>query len=94
MDKIRVDALKVNAGHHANITILGVCNALQGTSASILIGVSIYGFASINILAGWLAVGAFLACCATFAVGIANIYIMGLKAERSGANHAKINRWK
>ena len=69
MDKIRVDALKVNAGHYANITILGVCKALQGTSASILIGVSIYGFASINILAGWLAVGAFLACCATFAVG-------------------------
>ena len=82
------------AGYYANIIGPGVFKALHGTSVSILIGVSIYGFASINILEGWLAVGAFLACCATFAVGIANIYIMGLKAERSRANHAKINRWK
>lgn len=94
MDKIRVADLKGNAGYYANIIGLGVFKALHGTAVAVLIGVSIYGFASINILSGWLAVGAFLACCATFAVGISNIYIMGLKAERSGANHAKINRWK
>lgn len=57
----------------------GLVRTLYGALISGLIGISIYGFIAIESETGYIAVFDFIAACATLAVGVSNLYVMGGK---------------
>ena len=57
----------------------GLVRTLYGSLISGLIGISIYGFIAIKSETGYIAVFDFITACATLAVGLSNLYVMGCK---------------
>ena len=83
MDKVKFQNAMAQANYHASILLKGFARTLYGALIAGLIGVSIYGFASIANEDGYMAVFDFVASVATLAVAICNMYCLG-KKRRGG----------
>ncbi len=64
---------------HGSIVLKGFARTIYGALVAGLLGIAIYGFISIRSEAGYIAVFDFIAACATLAVAVCNLYVMGGK---------------
>lgn len=68
---------------HGGIFLKGLVRTIYGTAVAGLVGIAVYGFILIESEAGYLAVCDFVVSCATLAIAMFNMYMMGGK-KRSG----------
>lgn len=71
------------AKFHGSIVLKGFVRTVYGALISGLLAIAVYGFISINGEAGYMAVGDFVASCATLVVAMCNVYFLGMK-KRGG----------
>lgn len=71
------------AKFHAGIVLKGFVRTVYGALVCGLLAIAVYGFISIKGETGYLAVGDFVASCATLAVALCNVYFLGMK-KRGG----------
>lgn len=69
---------------HARIAWRGFCRTSYGAVVAGLLAMAVYRFVSVAGEIGWMAVCDFIAACATMAVALANMYLMGRKKKRVG----------
>jgi hypothetical protein len=69
-------------GYHGSILVRGIARTLYGALIAGLIGISVYGFVSIRNEAGYIAVFDFIAACATLAVALSNMYMLGVVRKK------------
>lgn len=73
---------------HTMIVLRGLVRTIYGALVSGLIAVALYGFAVIQSEAGYVAVFDFVAACATLAVAMCNVYLIGSKKGKRGKYNA------
>ena len=83
MDKVKFQKAMEQASFHASIVLKGFTRTIYGALIAGLVGFAVYGFMSIGKESGYIAVADFVTSCATLAVALCNMYMMGRK--RKGA---------
>lgn len=73
---------------HARIAWRGLCRTVYGAVVAGLLAIAVYRFVSVAGETGWVAVCDFIAACATMAVALANMYLMGRK-KKSGTKRGR-----
>lgn len=73
---------------HARIAWRGLCRTVYGAAVAGLLAIAVYRFVSVAGETGWVAVCDFIAACATMAVALANMYLMGRK-KKSGTKRGR-----
>lgn len=82
MKKVNFSNFIEALGFHVSILVRGIGRTLYGALIAGLIGISIYGFASIRNEAGYIAVFDFIASCATLTVALCNVYLLGVVRKK------------
>ena len=70
---------------HTKVAWRGCCRTVYGALISGLMAVAIYGFVSLSVETGWVAVWDFVASFATLLVALANMYWIG--TSKKGGKH-------
>ena len=70
---------------HAKIAWRGFYRTVYGALIAGLMAMAIYGFVSLSVETGWVAVWDFVASCATLLVALSNMYMMG--TSKKGGKH-------
>ena len=83
MKKINYRKLCQQAQDHALTMLRGSVRTIYGTLVSGLAWIAISGFVRVDCQSGYCAVLNFVGSCATLAVALSNVYVIGLK-KRGG----------
>lgn len=70
---------------YAKVAWRGFCRTLYGALIAGLMAMAIYGFVSLSVETGWVAVWDFVASCATLLVALSNMYFIG--TNKKGGKH-------
>lgn len=88
MEKIDVKRVLETANFHAKIMCRGFARMAYGALVAGLVGISVYGFICITAENGYSAVYDFVASCATLAVALSNVYLMGRGRKKQSKHEA------
>ena len=86
METVQIKMAFEKVKFHARIAWRGFCRTVYGAAVALLIAIAIYGFISVTAETGWTAVFDFIAACATMAVALANMYLIGGR-KKGGKKH-------
>lgn len=79
MKKINYENLQQQALIHAGIMLRGLVRTIYGALVAGLILIAISGFVRVDCQSGYCAVLNFIGSCATLAVAMSNVYVIGRK---------------
>jgi hypothetical protein len=82
MKKIDFKSFLENVRFHGSILVRGITRTLAGALIAGLVAISVYGFISVGNEAGYIAVFDFVANCATLAVALCNVYLLGVSRKK------------
>ena len=82
MEATKIEIAFAKVKFHARIAWRGLCRTIYGATVAGLLAIAVYRFVSVAGETGWMAVCDFIAACATMAVALANMYLMGRKKKR------------
>ncbi len=82
MEAVQIKMAFAKVKFHARIAWRGLCRTVYGATVAGLLAMAVYRFVSVSGETGWMAVCDFIAACATMAVALANMYLMGCKKKR------------
>lgn len=77
MEAVQIKKAWATVKFHSKIALRGFCRTVYGALVAGLIAMAIYGFVSVTTETGWVAVCDFIASCATLAVALSSMYLVG-----------------
>ena len=84
MEAVYIKMAFAKVKFHARIAWRGLCRTVYGATVAGLLAMAVCRFVSVAGETGWMAVCDFIAACATIAVALANMYLMGCNKKRGG----------
>ena len=84
MEETKIEIAFEKVKFHARIAWRGFCRTVYGAVVAGLLLIAVCRFVSVSGETGWMAVCDFIAACATTAVALANMYLMGYNKKRVG----------
>lgn len=85
MEAVQIKKVWKSVKIHAKIAWRGFYRTVYGALIAGLMAMAIYGFVSLSVETGWVAVWDFVASCATLLVAVSNMYFMG--TNKKGGKH-------
>ena len=85
MEAVQIKKAWKTVKFHAKVAWRGFCRTVYGALIAGLMAMAIYGFVSLSVETGWVAVWDFVASCATLLVALSNMYWMG--TSKKGGKH-------
>ena len=77
MEEVQIKKAWAKVKFHAKIAWRGFYRTLYGAAVAGLLAMAVYGFVSVTTETGWAAVCDFIASCATLAVALSSMYLVG-----------------